>query len=345
MVAYGPARIREKSATSTPSSGPGAAPPPRSLPASRTLRPPPPSPPPDPCEQVLARYSPCGCVVERVSDPRTAPDYPDRELRPLTLRSAAGESDRDRFGMTVRRTNVRDGAKKAMADRRPVLFRNGTVLTMDDAHTVVSGGDVLVVDDRIAEVGAGLSAPDGALEIDATGGIVMPGMVDTHRHMWQTAMRAYGADWTLDPVLRLVLPRARPAVPPRGRPRRQPAVRVGRPRGRGVTPTVDWSHGLQSVDHADAAVDALPGGARPVRARVRQHPGRALGVDGRPGGEGVLRPPPLRRRHARPSRSPSTCSARSRSPRGRRSRSPASWACRTPPMPGLGERPTTTASG
>ena len=25
----------------------------------------------------------------------------------------------------------------------------------------------------------------------------MPGMVDTHRHMWQTAMRAYGADWTL----------------------------------------------------------------------------------------------------------------------------------------------------
>ena len=84
-----------------------------------------------------------------------------------------------------------------MADRRPVLFRNGTVLTMDDAHTVVTGGDVLVVDDRIAEVGTGLSAPDGALEVDATGGIVMPGMVDTHRHMWQTAMRAYGADWTL----------------------------------------------------------------------------------------------------------------------------------------------------
>ena len=22
-------------------------------------------------------------------------------------------------------------------------------------------------------------------------------MIDTHRHMWQTAMRGYGADWTL----------------------------------------------------------------------------------------------------------------------------------------------------
>jgi cytosine/adenosine deaminase-related metal-dependent hydrolase len=35
------------------------------------------------------------------------------------------------------------------------------------------------------------------VEIDASGGIVMPGMIDTHRHMWQTALRGYGADWTL----------------------------------------------------------------------------------------------------------------------------------------------------
>ena len=185
-----------------------------------------------------------------------------------------------------------------MADRRPVLFRNGTVLTMDDAHTVIQGGDVLVVDDRIAEVGTGLSAPDGALEVDATGGIVMPGMVDTHRHMWQTAMRALRRRLDAHPVLRLVLPRARPAVPSRGHPRRQRAVRVGRPRVR--------------RDHDRRLVPRPPerrprrrgrrraaGGAGPVRAGVRQHPGRALGVDGRPGGEVVLRPTPVRRRHAR----------------------------------------------
>ena len=46
-------------------------------------------------------------------------------------------------------------------------------------------------------MGAGLEAPPGAREIDASGGIVMPGMIDTHRHLWQTAMRGYGADWTL----------------------------------------------------------------------------------------------------------------------------------------------------
>ena len=69
-----------------------------------------------------------------------------------------------------------------MADRRPVLFRNGTVLTMDDAHTVVTGGDVLVVDDRIAEVGTGLSA-EGAEVVEADGKVLLPGLVDLHTHL------------------------------------------------------------------------------------------------------------------------------------------------------------------
>ncbi len=43
-----------------------------------------------------------------------------------------------------------------------VVFRHGTVLTMDDTHRVLTDADVLVVGDRIAEVGAGLTAPEGA---------------------------------------------------------------------------------------------------------------------------------------------------------------------------------------
>src|SRR5688572_27003147 len=80
---------------------------------------------------------------------------------------------------------------------RPVVFRGGTVLTMDDASTVLVDSDVLVVGDRIAAVGPRLEVPEDTQEVDASGGIVMPGMIDTHRHMWQTAMRGYGADWTL----------------------------------------------------------------------------------------------------------------------------------------------------
>jgi 5-methylthioadenosine/S-adenosylhomocysteine deaminase len=139
---------------------------------------------------------------------------------------------------------------------RPVVFRNGVVLTMDDAHTVLSDGDVLVVGDRIVEVGPGLDAPEGAQEVDARGGIVMPGMIDTHRHMWQTAMRGYGADWTLTQYFVWYYLQ-------HGSKFRPEDIFAGNQLSgwesleAGVTTTVDWSHGLQTVDHADAAVDAL----------------------------------------------------------------------------------------
>ncbi|BBH69266.1 amidohydrolase [Actinoplanes sp. OR16] len=143
-----------------------------------------------------------------------------------------------------------------MSVERPVIFRNGLVLTMDDAHTVLPGADVLVIDGRIAEVGHHLSAPDDAEEIDASGGVVMPGMIDTHRHLWQTAMRGYGTDWTLTQYFVWYYLES-------GKHFRPEDIHAGNLLGAieaidaGVTTTVDWSHGLQTPQHADAAADAL----------------------------------------------------------------------------------------
>jgi cytosine/adenosine deaminase-related metal-dependent hydrolase len=139
---------------------------------------------------------------------------------------------------------------------RPVVLRGGTVLTMDSARTVLPDADVLVVDDRIAAVGPHLEVPDGTAEIDARGGIVMPGMIDTHRHMWQTAMRGYGADWTLTQYFVWYYLE-------HGKKFRPQDIAVGNRLAAiesldaGVTTTVDWSHNLQSVAHAEAALDAL----------------------------------------------------------------------------------------
>jgi 5-methylthioadenosine/S-adenosylhomocysteine deaminase len=139
---------------------------------------------------------------------------------------------------------------------RPVVLRNGTVLTMDAAHSVLTGADVLVTGDQIAGVGTGLEVPEGTVEIDASGGIVMPGMIDTHRHMWQTAMRGYGADWTLTQYFVWYYLQW-------GKVFRPQDIYAGNLLAAieaidaGVTTTVDWSHGLQTVEHAEAAVDAL----------------------------------------------------------------------------------------
>ena len=113
------------------------------------------------------------------------------------------------------------------APGRPVVFRNATVLTMNDAHDVLPGADVLISGERIAAVGPGLAVPEGTAEIDAARGIVMPGMIDTHRHMWQTAMRGYGADWTLTQYFVWYYLQWGKAFRPRGHPRGQPAGRAG----------------------------------------------------------------------------------------------------------------------
>ena len=137
-----------------------------------------------------------------------------------------------------------------------VVFRGGTVLTVDATHRVLPDTDVLVTGDRIAETGVNLAVPEGTREIDASGGVVMPGMIDTHRHMWQTAMRGYGADWTLTQYFVWYYLES-------GRHFRPEDVRAGNLLAAleavdaGVTTCVDWSHGLQTTGHAEAAVDAL----------------------------------------------------------------------------------------
>src|SRR3954453_13780955 len=139
---------------------------------------------------------------------------------------------------------------------RPIVFRGGTVLPMDPARAVLTDTDVLVVGQRIAAVGPSLPVPEGTYEIDASGGLVMPGMIDTHRHMWQTALRGYGADWSLTQYFVFFYLEW-------GKVFRPEDIHAGNVLSAieaidaGVTTTVDWSHGLQTINHAEAAVDAL----------------------------------------------------------------------------------------
>jgi cytosine/adenosine deaminase-related metal-dependent hydrolase len=141
------------------------------------------------------------------------------------------------------------------APGRPIVFRNATILTMDTAG-VVENGDLLVVGERIAAIGTALAVPDDVIEIDASGGILMPGMVDTHRHMWQTALRGLGADWTLSQYFVFYYLTW-------GKIFRPEDIHAGNALAAleavdaGVTTTLDWSHGLQTIGHGEAAADAL----------------------------------------------------------------------------------------
>ncbi len=76
-----------------------------------------------------------------------------------------------------------------------LLIRDATVLTMNDRREVVRG-DVLVTGGRIAQVG-GAASPVATRVIDARGGYLLPGFVQTHVHLCQTLFRGLADDLPL----------------------------------------------------------------------------------------------------------------------------------------------------
>ncbi|WP_326622916.1 amidohydrolase family protein [Streptomyces decoyicus] len=85
------------------------------------------------------------------------------------------------------------------------LLTGGRVLSMDPAIGELPSADILVEDGRIAAVRPDLDATEVGERIDARGCLVLPGFVDTHRHMWQAVLRGSGADQTLDEYFATVL--------------------------------------------------------------------------------------------------------------------------------------------
>ncbi|MFI9812542.1 amidohydrolase family protein [Saccharothrix variisporea] len=73
------------------------------------------------------------------------------------------------------------------------VLRGGVVLSMDPTVGDFDRGDVLVEDGAIVAVGRDLPTSDADV-LDCTGKIVLPGFVNTHHHMFQTALRSYWAD-------------------------------------------------------------------------------------------------------------------------------------------------------
>jgi 8-oxoguanine deaminase len=75
---------------------------------------------------------------------------------------------------------------------RTLLLRNAEVLaTMDDTRREIAGGGVYIEDGRIIAVGPSAELPQIADEIiDLKGHVALPGLVNTHHHMFQSLTRA-----------------------------------------------------------------------------------------------------------------------------------------------------------
>ena len=93
------------------------------------------------------------------------------------------------------------------------LIRGGTVITMEPG-VPDRVADILIDGDQIAAVGTDLNVADGSARIvDAADHIVVPGFIDTHRHVYQILLRGLGSNWSLTQYLVAII--ATRTSPPR----------------------------------------------------------------------------------------------------------------------------------
>lgn len=144
-----------------------------------------------------------------------------------------------------------------------LLIHGGHVVPGGDSPELPRA-DVLVEGGAIAAVGHDLPV-DGAETIDASGLVVMPGLVDSHRHVWQAPLRGIAADLTLADYFRVVLQQALPRYRPADA-RLATLLGAAEALDAGITTVFDWSNAALSPAHTEAIADAFS--ASGIRAVV-----------------------------------------------------------------------------
>jgi 5-methylthioadenosine/S-adenosylhomocysteine deaminase len=138
--------------------------------------------------------------------------------------------------------------------RGEFVITNATVITMDPQLGDILNGSVHVNDGAIVAIGANVSAP-GATAIDAQGRVVMPGLIDTHWHMWHTLFRGMSGDKREDgffpTVTRFSGSMSAQEMYASTRLAAVEAVNAG------ITSIHSWCHNIRSRAHAEADLRAI----------------------------------------------------------------------------------------
>jgi Tol biopolymer transport system component/imidazolonepropionase-like amidohydrolase len=77
-----------------------------------------------------------------------------------------------------------------------ILLRGARIITMK-GEEVIERGDILVENNRIAQIGASLGTPAGARVVDVSGKTIIPGIVDVHAHPRTGSEVAAQQEWSI----------------------------------------------------------------------------------------------------------------------------------------------------
>lgn len=137
----------------------------------------------------------------------------------------------------------------------PVWIRNATILTMDPRLGDFEQADVAISHGKIVAVGRGLTPISGSREIDANGMILIPGIVDAHWHLWNSALRNSAPTAQGETFFKSQLAASSGFTPDSD----AQGVTLGLrdAANAGITTVNNWSHNLRTPAFADAELRVM----------------------------------------------------------------------------------------
>src|SRR5437899_5931411 len=108
--------------------------------------------------------------------------------------------------MKVRRDKRTRQVNIGMASRKKLLIRGGQVYDHDGDVHHPPVADIIIENDRIAAVGPGLAAEGNIEIIEASGRLVVPGLINAHYHSHDTLCRGLFEELPLEMWLLYTLP-------------------------------------------------------------------------------------------------------------------------------------------
>ena len=190
---------------------------------------------------------------------RVVVDVTTAKQKGIPVTTKAGPSD---ALITGTFSTLHKGNQVPPTMHQSTLFKHATIITYDMTSKrlkVLRNASMLIRNGRVIQLAEGelLDVPAHAEVIDASHKIISPGFVNTHHHMWQTALRTLAANTTLNeyftrygqtgPASKLFTPED---------------LYLGQLTAavefidNGTTTVLDHAHGTFSSEHVDAAIDA-----------------------------------------------------------------------------------------
>ncbi|MBE7169027.1 MAG: amidohydrolase family protein [Williamsia sp.] len=133
-----------------------------------------------------------------------------------------------------------------------MLIRN---VYLFDGQPLHQASDIRIKEDTVCEIGHSLSAHEQEEVLDGKGSIALPGLTDAHRHVWQSPFKGYAADMMLLEYLEKAIGGIGPLISAEDL-YFMNLVGYLEAASAGVTTIFDWSHIMNSPEHADAALQA-----------------------------------------------------------------------------------------